>query len=448
VSPEEHAARWLSLAADQAAAHCRKTLSPRLVGRLLAINESTLKCSLTSVKVGDLCALRNGLADPPEYAEVLSVDHAGSVLMPFGEPGRFSLRTQVEALGGRHEVSVSPQLLGRVLNGFGELIDAGPKSDGGVPRPVTGTAPLALDRERINEPMPTGVRAVDGLTTLGRGQRIGVFAPAGTGKSTLFGMMARGCSADVVVLALIGERGREVREFLEKEIDEHTRSRCVTVVATADRSPGERFKAASVAMAVAEAFRDQGKQVLVLIDSLTRVCRAHRDVLLGLGRSPVRGGYPAAVMTELPKLLERAGPGKVGSITGIFTVLTEGDGTLDLLGEEIRSLIDGHIELSRRLAQHQHYPAIDVLRSISRLMVSVVPPQHKASAGRMLSLLAAYEEAELLIQVGEYKPGADKLVDEAVRKKDLFRDFLRQPVHERSDFAQTVARLLKIASNE
>jgi type III secretion protein N (ATPase) len=423
-------------------------LSPRLVGRLLAINESTLKASLTNVKVGDLCALRTGLADQSEYAEVLSVDQTGSVLMPFGEPGKFSLRTHVEAVGGRHEIRVGPQLLGRVLNGFGDLIDEGPAMTGGVSRSVSNTAPLALDRERINEPMPSGVRAIDGLTTLGRGQRIGVFAPAGTGKSTLFGMMARGCSADVVVLALIGERGREVREFLEREIDEHTRSRCVTVVATADRSPGERFKAAAVAMTVAEAFREQGKQVLVLIDSLTRVCRAHRDVLLGLGRAPVRGGYPAAVMTELPRLLERAGPGKVGSITGIFTVLTEGDGTLDLLGEEIRSLIDGHIELSRRLAQHQHYPAVDVLRSISRLMTTVVPPQHKAAAGRMLSLLAAYEEAELLIQVGEYKPGADKLVDEAVRKKDLFKDFLRQPVHERSDFAQTVARLMKIVSPE
>ena len=448
MSPEEYTANWLDQARAKAGEHSRSVLSPRLIGRLLAINESTLKASLTHVKVGDLCTLRGGLGDRPEYAEVLSVDQTGCVLMPFGEPGNFSLRTQVEAAGGRHEIRVGPELLGRVLNGFGEVVDDGAALSGGVPRAVAGAAPLALDRQRINEPMPSGVRAIDGLATLGRGQRIGVFAPAGTGKSTLFGMMARGCSADVIVLALIGERGREVREFLEREIDEHTRSRCVTIVATADRSPGERFKAASVAMAVAEAFREQGKQVLVLVDSLTRVCRAHRDVLLGLGRAPVRGGYPAAVMTELPRLLERAGPGKVGSITGIFTVLTEGDGTLDLLGEEVRSLLDGHIELSRRLAQHQHYPAVDVLRSISRLMAVVAPPQHKAAAGRMLSLLAAYEEAELLIQVGEYKPGADKLVDEAVRKKDLFRDFLRQPVHERSDFDQTIARLLKIAAPE
>ena len=407
-----------------------------------------MKSSLIHVRVGDLCALRGHGSAEPEFAEVLSVDHSGSVLMPFGEPGKFSLRTEVEAVGGRHEVRVGPQLLGRVLNGFGQVIDGKAAPVSGELRSVSGFAPLALDRERINEPMPSGVRAIDGLTTLGRGQRVGVFAPAGTGKSTLFGMMARGCAADVVVLALIGERGREVREFLEREIDEHTLQRCVTVVATADRSPGERLKAASVAMSIAEAFRDQGKQVLVLIDSLTRVCRAHRDVLLGLGRAPVRGGYPAAVLTELPRLLERAGPGKVGSITGIFTVLTEGDGTLDLLGEEIRSLLDGHIELSRRLAQHQHYPAVDVLRSVSRLMATVVPPRHKAAAGRMLSLLAAYEEAELLIQVGEYKPGADKLVDEAVRKRDLFRDFLRQPVHERADFSQSIARLLKIAAPE
>ena len=426
----------------------RANWSPRLAGRLLAINESTLKSSLTHVKVGDVCVLRDHLEDPPAYAEVLSVDHSGSVLMPFGEPGAFSLKTQVECFGARHEILVGPALLGRVLNGFGEVIDGKPAPESGVPRPVAAAAPLALDRERINEPMPSGVRAIDALTTLGLGQRVGVFAPAGTGKSTLFGMMARGCSADVVVLALIGERGREVREFLEREIDEQTLRRCVTVVATADRSPGERFKAASVAMAVAEAFRDQGKQVLILIDSLTRVCRAHRDVLLGLGRAPVRGGYPAAVLTELPRLLERAGPGKTAAITGIFTVLTEGDGSLDLLGEEIRSLLDGHIELSRRLAQRQHYPAVDVLRSVSRLMATVASPQHKAAAGRVLSLLAAYEEAELLIQVGEYKPGADRLVDEAVRKKDAFRDFLRQPVHERADFSQTLARLLKLAAPE
>lgn len=448
MSPEEKIVDWLEAAREKGLRAGEFGLAPRLVGRLVAINESTMKSSLTHVRVGELCVLRGTGDDQPEYAEVLSVDQGGSVLMPFGESGKFSLRTRVEAAGGRHEIRVSPELLGRILNGFGQVIDGKPAPAGGALCSVAGAAPLALDRERINEPMPTGVRALDALTTLGRGQRVGVFAPAGTGKSTLFGMMARGCSADVVVLALIGERGREVREFLEREIDEQTLQRCVTVVATADRSPGERLKAASVAMAVAEAFRDQGKQVLVLIDSLTRVCRAHRDVLLGLGRAPVRGGYPAAVLTELPRLLERAGPGKVGSITGIFTVLTEGDGTLDLLGEEIRSLLDGHIELSRRLAQHQHYPAVDVLRSVSRLMASVVPPQHKAAAGRMLSLLAAYEEAELLIQVGEYKPGADKLVDEAVRKRDVFRDFLRQPVHERSDFAQTVARLLKIAAPE
>lgn len=448
MSPEQYIAQMLEAASTAATRHARRTLSPRLVGRLVAVNESTLKTSLTHAKVGELCRLHGGSPGVSEFAEVLSVDQSGSVLMPFGEPGAFNLRTMVEALGERHEVSVGPELLGRIVNGFGEVIDGKPAPRGGTARQVVGSAPLALERERINEPMPSGVRSIDGLLTLGRGQRIGVFAPAGTGKSTLFGMMARGCAADVVVLALIGERGREVREFLEKEMDEQSLRRCVTIVATADRSPGERFKAASVAMAIAEAFRDQGKQVLVLMDSLTRVCRAHRDVLLGLGRSPVRGGYPAAVLTELPRLLERAGPAKMGSITGIFTVLTEGDGTLDLLGEEIRSLLDGHVELSRRLAQHQHYPAVDVLRSISRLMVSVVPPQHRAAAGRMLSLLAAYEEAELLIQVGEYKPGADKLVDEAVRKRDLFREFLRQPVSERADFSQTVARLLKLASPE
>lgn len=301
-----------------------------------------------------------------------------------------------------------------------------------------------MRRQLIEQPMPTGVRIVDGLMTLGEGQRMGIFAAAGVGKSTLMGMFARGTQCDVNVIVLIGERGREVREFIELTLGEDGLARSVVVCATSDRSSIERAKAAYVGTAIAEYFRDQGMRVLLMMDSLTRFARAQREIGLAAGEPPTRRGFPPSVFAELPRLLERAGMGENGSITAFYTVLAEDDSGSDPITEEVRGLLDGHLVLSREIAAKNQYPAIDVLGSLSRVMSQIVAPQQQRHAGQLRRLLAKYAQVETLLQVGEYKEGSDVVADEAIARIDLIREFLSQSTDELEDYAQTLHRLASV----
>ena len=305
-------------------------------------------------------------------------------------------------------------------------------------------APDPLKRRIIDQPLELGVRALDAVLTCGEGQRMGIFAAAGGGKSTLMGMLVKGADVDVTVVALIGERGREVREFLENELGEQGRKKSVIVCATSDKSSMERAKAAYVATAIAEYFRDQGKKVLFLMDSVTRFARAQREIGLAAGEPPTRRGYPPSVFATLPKLMERAGMNDKGSITALYTVLVEGDDMTEPIADETRSILDGHIVLSRKLAAANHYPAIDVLASASRVMNAVVTPEHRQMAGRLRELMAKYEEVDLLVKIGEYQRGGDPTTDEAIDKMDAIRNFLKQRTHEGSSLAQTLAALEKL----
>ena len=341
---------------------------------------------------------------------------------------------------------VGDALRGCVLDGIGRI------QENGQPTPVLqecypiyANPPEPLSRQRVSQPLSLGIRSLDGIITCGIGQRMGIFAGAGVGKSSLLGMLITHADVDIYVIALIGERGREVREFIEESLGHQGMKKSVLVVATSDRPAIERLKAAYVATAVAEYFRDQGKNVLLLMDSLTRFARAQREIGLAAGEAPARRGFPPSVFSELPKLVERAGNSAVGSITAFYTILVEGDDMSDPIADEVRSLLDGHIMLSRDLAAANHYPAIDVLASLSRIMPQLVPPEHRAAASRLRNLLAKYKEIEFLLRVGEYKHGSDPLADEAIRKMDMIQSFLRQAPHEYGHYNATVTQLLQLA---
>jgi type III secretion protein N (ATPase) len=335
-----------------------------------------------------------------------------------------------------------------VLDGLGRPLDVDERGplEADAFYPVFANAPDPLKRRIIDSPLELGVRALDGLLTCGEGQRMGIFAAAGGGKSTLLGMLVKGAAVDVTVIALIGERGREVREFLEHELGEAGRRRSVVVCATSDKSSMERAKAAYVATAIAEYFRDQGKRVLFLMDSVTRFARAQREIGLAAGEPPTRRGYPPSVFATLPKLMERVGMNDKGSITALYTVLVEGDDMTEPIADETRSILDGHIVLSRKLASMNHYPAIDVLASASRVMNAVVPAAHRDSAGRLRELMAKYAEVELLVRIGEYKRGGDKVTDEAIDKIERIRGFLRQRTDERGTLPDAVAQMARLAA--
>jgi type III secretion protein N (ATPase) len=341
---------------------------------------------------------------------------------------------------------VGDGLLGRVLDGLGRPLDADTAGPLQADRfyPVFADAPDPMRRRIIKDPMPLGVRAIDGLLTCGEGQRMGIFAAAGGGKSTLLGMLVKGAAADVIVIALIGERGREVREFIENELGEEGCRRSVIVCATSDKSSMERAKAAYVATAIAEYFRDQGRKVLFLMDSVTRFARAQREIGLAAGEPPTRRGFPPSVFATLPKLMERVGMNDRGSITALYTVLVEGDDMTEPIADETRSILDGHIILSRNLAAANHYPAIDILASTSRVQNAVVSREHRAAAGRLRELMAKYAEVELLVKIGEYKRGGDATTDEAIDKIEVIREFLKQRTEDRSPFASAQAGLSKL----
>lgn len=412
----------------------------RVVGQVTKAIGPAIEATGLLARVGEVCELSVGQA-APLLAEVIGFTQGTALLAPMGAIDGLVARAAILPTGHAAQFPVGPGLLGRVLDALGRPMDDGGPLASCTRAEVQAAPPPALARQRIGAPLPTGVRAIDALLTLGEGQRVGIFAPPGAGKSTLLGMLARHCEADVVVVALVGERGREVAEFLEAGIGPARRGRCVMVVATSDRPAAERLRCAQAATRVAEHFRDEGRRVLLLVDSLTRLARAQREIGLACGEPPTRRSYPPSVFSMLPRLLERAGPGARGTITAVYTVLTEGDADNDPIAEEVRSILDGHIVLSRDLAGAGHYPAIDVLGSISRVMPRVVDDAHRRAAARVRALMARYREVELLLQIGEYRPGADPEADAAVRGKAAIDALLRQEEADAVAWADAVAAL-------
>ena len=412
-------------------------------GRVVQVVGTIIKAVVPAVKIGEVCILRNPGEEFEMKAEVVGFSKDAALLTPIGDMYGISAFTEVTPTGRAHMVPVGDGLLGRVLDGLGRPLDADTNGPLQADRfyPVFADAPDPMRRRIIREPLSLGVRAIDALLTCGEGQRMGIFAAAGGGKSTLLGMLVKGTAADVIVIALIGERGREVREFIEHELGESGRKRSVIVCATSDKSSMERAKAAYVATAIAEYFRDQGRRVLFLMDSVTRFARAQREIGLAAGEPPTRRGYPPSVFATLPRLMERAGMNDKGSITALYTVLVEGDDMTEPIADETRSILDGHIILSRNLAAANHYPAIDVLASASRVQNNVVPAEHRAAAGRLRELMAKYAEVELLVKIGEYKRGGDATTDEAIDRIESIRGFLRQQTGERTTMADAVGGL-------
>lgn len=417
----------------------------RVRGRVVQVTGTIIRAVVPSVKIGEICILQSPGEEKAMKAEVVGFSQGSALLMPMGDMQGISGETEVIPTGQVHMIPVGNALLGRVLDGMGDPIDTATRGPLPVTRfyPVLAGAPDPLKRRIIQHHLSLGVRALDGLLTCGEGQRLGVFAAAGGGKSTLMGMLVKGADVDVTVVALIGERGREVREFLEHELGEEGRRRAVIVCATSDKSSMERSKAAYVATAIAEYFRDQGKRVLFLMDSVTRFARAQREIGLAAGEPPTRRGFPPSVFATLPRLMERVGMGAKGSITALYTVLVEGDDMTEPIADETRSILDGHIILSRKLASANHYPAIDVLASVSRVMNMVVSPEHKKIAGRLRELMAKYQEVELLVKIGEYKRGSDAMADQAIDRIDSIREFLRQRTDEHVSFEETLQLMKK-----
>lgn len=418
----------------------------RANGRVAEVVGTLVRAVGVDVRIGEICRLLSP-GQEPRSAEVVGFAQQSAMLMPFEGVSGLSGRTEVEPTGALHDVGVGRALVGRVLNGFGQPIDglgaiAACRSVG-----VHAPPPDPLKRVLITRPIATGVRAIDGLLTVGEGQRLGIFAPAGAGKSTLLGMMARGANADVNVIALIGERGREVQEFIQHTLGPRGMAKSVLVVATSDRSAIERTRAAHVATAIAESFRAEGQRVMLFLDSLTRFARGQREIGLACGEPPTRRGFPPSLFAELPRLLERAGQAECGSITAFYTVLVEDEMAGDPIAEETRSILDGHIVLSEKLAAAYRFPAIDVLASVSRVMPSVVGRDHMERAGRLRQLLAKHRDIELLVQIGEYKRGADSLADDALELMPQIERFLVQATDEPSEFDVTCSQLRLLARN-
>lgn len=413
----------------------------RKLGKVVNVVGLTIESSGPDAKLGDLCRIIPGGEGEkvPIMAEVVGFKDKKTLLMPYDATDGIGLGCIVENTGYPLRVTVSDQLLGKTLDGLGRPVDGTIVE--GTAYLVEAAPPDPMSREIIDTVLPLGVKAVDGLITVGKGQRIGIFAGSGVGKSTLMGMFARNTKADINVIALIGERGREVREFIERDLGEEGMRRSVVVVATSDRPALERNKAAKTATAIAEYFRDQGKDVLLMMDSLTRFSMAQREIGLASGEPPVSRGYPPSVYSEMPKLLERAGRAEKGSITGLYTVLVDGDDFNEPITDTARSILDGHIMLDRKLGHKNHYPAIDILQSISRCMSQIATREHKQMASKLKTVLATYNEAEDLINIGAYKSGSNSSIDYAIAKIDAVNGFLCQDVDEKFDFETSVEML-------
>ena len=417
-------------------------------GKVVKIVGLTIESVGPEAKLGDVCRI---LIDAQQniqvLAEVVGFRESRLVLMPFDTITGIGVGCIVENTGRPLSVYAGDDLLGQVLDGIGRTSGAREYGKGAF-YPIESLPPDPMERTIIDQVLQLGVKAVDGLITVGKGQRIGIFAGSGVGKSTLLGMFARNTKADINVIALIGERGREVREFIERDLGEEGMRRSIVVVATSDKPALIRNKAAKTATTIAEYFRDQGKDVLLMMDSLTRFSMAQREIGLAAGEPPVTRGYPPSVYAEMPRLLERAGTNQKGTITGLYTVLVDGDDFNEPITDTARGILDGHIMLSRKLAHKNHYPAIDVLQSISRVMSSIVDKNHKRASGQLKEVLAVYAEAEDLINIGAYKKGTNPKIDFAVSKMDDVLAFLKQDTEERFSFEEELQQLLDLFPNE
>lgn len=424
---------------NQAIDSCK---SMAMLGKVVQIVGLVIECSGPNVSMGELCYVRSHFEGvEPLPAEVVGFREGYVLLMPLGETKGIGPGCQVLSAQKVLQVKVGPELLGRVIDGLGNPID----DKGPVlcrhEYPIQADPPAPLERPVIKDSLYVGVRAIDGLITMGQGQRIGIMAGSGVGKSTLLSMIARNTEADISVIALVGERGREVKEFIERDLGEEGLKRSVVVVATSDKPALVRIKGAMTATAIAEYFRDQGRKVILMMDSVTRFAMAQREVGLTVGEPPATRGYTPSVFALLPRLLERAGTSARGSITGIYTVLVDGDDMNEPIADAVRSILDGHIVLSRNIAAQNHFPAIDVLASVSRVMSSVVPEEHMEANRNLRALMAVYKEAEDLIHIGAYVKGSSKKIDEAIQKIDAINEFLCQGVFEVQSFEETVRRL-------
>lgn len=411
----------------------------KMKGKVVNIVGLTIESLGPEAKLGDICLIYpdSGENIKPAMAEVVGFKDKKTLLMPYEAVEGIGFGSIVENTGSPLAIQVSDELLGQTLDGLGRPTGNSVLTNG-YTYSIESPPPDPMSRDIIEDVLPLGVKAVDSLITIGKGQRVGIFAGSGVGKSTLLGMFARNTKADVNVIALIGERGREVREFIERDLGPEGMKRSIVVVATSDKPALERNKAAKTATAIAEYFRDQGKDVLLMMDSLTRFSMAQREIGLASGEPPVSRGYPPSVYSEMPKLLERAGRTKKGSITGLYTVLVDGDDFNEPITDTARSILDGHIMLSRKLAHRNHYPAIDILQSISRCMSQIVEREHKQLAGKLKNVLATYNEAEDLINIGAYKSGSNSNIDYAIDRIDAVNAFLMQAVEEKYDFEESV----------
>jgi flagellum-specific ATP synthase len=427
--------------------HLRRADLIRVRGKVTQVIGLVIEATGQVASVGELCRIRPRGAGREVMAEVVGFRDDRLLLMPLGDLQGVGPGSEVLATGRPFRVGVGASLLGRIVDGLGRPMDGKGDLDVEGFYPIHQPPPSPLQRRRVTDPLPTGVRAIDGFLTVGRGQRVGIFAGSGVGKSMLLGMIARHTAADVNVIGLIGERGREVKDFIERDLGPEGLSRSALVAATSDEPPLVRRQAAFMATTIAESFRDRGKSVLLMMDSVTRFAQAQREIGLTIGEPPTTKGYPPSVFALLPKLLERAGTTEHdGSITGLYTILVEGDDLADPIADGVRAILDGHTILSRELAHQNHYPAIDVLQSVSRLMMDVTPAGHQAAAGEIRELLAAYRSAQDLINIGAYVAGSNPKIDRAIGLIERIKAYLRQPITERTEFKDAVGRLSEIAA--
>lgn len=418
--------------------------SVKYSGRVTELIGLLIRAAVPGAHVGEVCLIRSSKRGRVLRAEVVGFRGSEAILMPLGEVSDISMGAEVIPTGSSLGIRVGDELLGRVLDGLGEPLDRNVPTGSLAEVHVSRRPPNPMHRTRVTKMIETGVRSIDGLLAVGEGQRLGIFSAAGVGKSSLLGMLARNTDADVNVVALIGERGREVRDFLETDLGEEGLKRSVVIVATSNEPSLIRMKAAYVATTIAEHFRDQGKKVLFLMDSVTRFARALREVGLAAGEPPARSGFPPSVFSELPRLLERTGNSDKGSITAFYTVLVEGDDMTEPIADETRSILDGHIVLSRALAAQSHYPAIDINESVSRVMPTVAGDDHVAAAAKLREVLATYDAQKDLIYIGAYKKGSDAKTDYAISKIDGVNAFLRQGLNEKTDSDDAIGSLKRL----
>jgi len=419
-------------------------------GKVTSALGTVLRSTVQNVGIGDLCQVKDETTGVSMLAEVIALDGDEALLLPLGSMSGLSQQATVMRTHEQFKIPISDSHLGKVFNGLGQQIGELTK-DSPPPKhfayyPVMNAAPDPLKRPLVEKPFLTHIKSIDLFLTCAQGQRLAIFAGPGIGKTTFMGMILRGSEADVVVVSLVGERGREVKEFIDLELDETIRKKTVLVVSTSDRPPVEQVKSAYVAQTIAEFFRDQGKKVLLFMDSVTRFARAQREVGLSAGEPATRGGFPPSTFLSFPRLMERAGNSEKGSITAFYTVLMEGEDTSgDPIADEVRSIVDGHILLSKKLAEQNHFPAINILASLSRVADRIISNEHKNAARKLRLLLAKYDEIEFLVRVGEYQKGSDPVADEALKKRDAIMKFLTQGIKDQVKFADALKQMVTLA---